>query len=191
MVLAANPAGSFAPAATIAPAVAAPAKTMARNSSPLPMNTVEKNWSSNLPRRSLATAMNQRKARPANGTRARANLNGPMSPDSQAPVSFERSPMVWRMMVELTPKSTAKMIPAMAPATGVAARRATLPEVTSGEAGLAISTSREWIGRRPPRVPAILTAGRPGAPGAGPGDSTGASAIRSRSRRSTRRRIRT
>jgi hypothetical protein len=46
------------------------------------------------------------------------------------------------MMVALTANSTAKMIPAIAPATGVAAWRATFVDVIADEAGLVISTSQ-------------------------------------------------
>ena len=59
-------------AATTAPAEAAAANIIAMNSSPLPRNTVAKNWSSCRPRRSRATAMNQRKNSPAKGTSATA-----------------------------------------------------------------------------------------------------------------------
>jgi hypothetical protein len=105
-----DPDGSLAWLATMAPAEAAAAK----------------NWSSKRPRRSRATAMNHRKKSPAKGKRPRANLNRPAPVSSHAPVSWARSAMVVVMIITLAPNSTAKRIPAMAPAIGVAARRSTL-----------------------------------------------------------------
>jgi hypothetical protein len=54
---------------TIPPAMAADTNTMARKSSPLPMKTDEKSWSSVSLKRSRTTPMNHRKAMPAKGTR--------------------------------------------------------------------------------------------------------------------------
>ena len=54
------------------PAIAAAAKIIATNNSPLPRNTVAKKRSSRSPIRSLSTPMNHRNAIPANGTRLSA-----------------------------------------------------------------------------------------------------------------------
>jgi hypothetical protein len=59
-------------------------KTIARNSSPLPVYTVEKNRSSLSPVRSRITPMNQRKAMPANGTKPRASFTYPARSFSHA-----------------------------------------------------------------------------------------------------------
>src|SRR6516165_5702467 len=95
------------------------ANSIARNSRPLPKNTVAKNRSSRLPKRSRKTPMNHRKASPANGTRfnamaTRLELVLSQSPDSSGSVGTEI-----RSSQKTAKSRTQNRIPAIAAAFGV------------------------------------------------------------------------
>src|SRR6516165_5614224 len=95
------------------------ANSIARNSRPLPRNTVAKNWSSRLPKRSRKTPMNHKKASPANGTRfnataTRLELVLSHSPGSNGSVGTEI-----RSSQKTARSNTQNKIPAIAAAFGV------------------------------------------------------------------------
>jgi hypothetical protein len=116
----------------MAPARDAAVKMLARNSSELPKNTVEKNRSSWAPRRSRSTPMNQRKATPANGTRFNASITVLVLPVSQTPDSRGSAGIERRSSHNITIISTAKTMPATAAAFGVF-RRARTSDLSSGK----------------------------------------------------------
>ena len=91
---------------------------MARNSSPLPRNTVAKNWSSCIPIRSRSTPINHRKLIPAKGNRSRAiSMDFELSA-SHLPGSSGLSGIESRRSVTLMMSRIENKIPAIAPARG-------------------------------------------------------------------------
>src|SRR5271165_3826160 len=103
----------------IPPATAAEANSIARNTRPLPRKTVAKNRSSSSPRRSRNTAINHRKAMPANGTRFSAKATSFELVLSHAPVSRGSARTKSWNTTSSAIKRTEKMMPATAAARGV------------------------------------------------------------------------
>jgi hypothetical protein len=99
--------------------MAAAVKTMARNKSPLPKNTVEKKRSSLWPSRSRSTPMNHRKATPSNGTRFMASATVLEFVSSQAPGSSGSVGTERRSNKTISVNKIEKTIPAIAAAFGV------------------------------------------------------------------------
>ena len=120
MSLPGNPAGSLPYIARRAPASPAAAKTIARNSTPLPRITDEMNLSSHRPRRCRETPMNHRKKMPAKGRRASAHSSSEVPLASHAPPS-SAPPAVDCTIVTHAPNSTPNSIPATEPAVSVRA----------------------------------------------------------------------
>src|SRR6516162_375616 len=102
-----------------APATAAAANSIPKNSRPLPKNTVAKNLSSLAPKRSRSTPMNHRNAIPANGTRLIASATVFDSELSHAPGSRGSSGTEFLNNNKAPRRSTENIMPAIAAALGV------------------------------------------------------------------------
>ena len=92
---------------------------IARKSSPLPMNTVEKNLSSKLPKPSRTTPMNHRKAIPANGMIFAAILMFLLPASNHCEPGSAPSGSARRIKIKHVPNSSANNTPAIAAARGV------------------------------------------------------------------------
>jgi len=94
-------------------------KSIARNNSPLPKNTVANRRSSRWPRRSRTTPMNQRNATPAKGMRLMASAMVPAFPPSSLIADTGWIGNESRNSRKITISRIDEMIPAIAAAFGV------------------------------------------------------------------------